>query len=289
MGSVNRTIVTDNDKVMALRLVENRPVPFTLSLTDGKHRSTAQNRLQRLWMNEISQQRGDMTPEEARAYCKLTIGVPLLRAENEAFRQRYDEVLKPLSYEHKLKIMSEPIDLPVTRLMTTKQHTQYLDGIVRHFAEQGIILTMPDDLQQEIQSQSGSSPSSEPAKAEASPLTSAASDDAPSSPSSDASPSPQQKLFPTDRADLIECCQKLMSIPVDDTLETPQAKRGVLVAAKDIWKKQLPSELHDYIRSFFESADAQIKAPSADFHRIRESALEQYAEWLDCRPEEIGG
>lgn len=137
--------------------------------------------------------------------------------------------------------------------------------------------------------ESGSSPSSEPVNAEASPLTSAASDDAPSSPSSDAPSSPQHKLFPTDRADLIECCRKLMSIPVDDMLETPQAKRGVLVAAKDIWKKQLPSELHEYIRSFFESADAQIKAPSADFHRIRESALEQYAEWLDCSVEEIGG
>jgi len=138
--------------------------------------------------------------------------------------------------------------------------------------------------------ESGSSPSSsEPVNAEASPLTSAASDDVSSPSLSDAPSSPQQKLFPTDRADLIECCQKLMSIPVDDTLETPQARRGVLVAAKDIWKKQLPAELHDYIRSFFESADAQIKAPSADFHRLRESALEQYAEWLDCSVEEIGG
>lgn len=148
MTTVNRTIETEYDRDLAARLIENRPIPFTLSLTDGKHRTTAQNKLQRLWMNEISQQRGDMTPEEARAYCKLTIGVPILRAENEAFRIRYDEVVKPLPYEQKIAIMSEPLDLPVTRIMTTKQKTDYLDGIAKHFAEQGIVLTMPEEMKQ---------------------------------------------------------------------------------------------------------------------------------------------
>ena len=146
MSSVNRIIETEHDRHMAARLIENRPVPFTLSLTDGKHRTTAQNRLQRLWMNEIAEQRGDMKPEEVRAYCKLTIGVPILRSQNEAFRIRYDEILKPLSYEQKLAIMAEPLDLPVTRLMTTKQKTEYLDGIAKHFAEQGVVLTMPEDM-----------------------------------------------------------------------------------------------------------------------------------------------
>lgn len=158
MTTVNRTIETENDKEMAVKLIEARTIPFTLTLTDGKHRTTAQNKLQRLWMNEISQQRGDMTPEEARGYCKLTIGVPLLRAENEAFRIRYDEVVKPMPYEQKLAIMMEPLDLPVTRLMTTKQKTEYLDGIARHFAEQGVVLTMPEDMQS-----SNNSPSAEDA------------------------------------------------------------------------------------------------------------------------------
>lgn len=156
MGTVNRTIQTEHDRTMAARLVENRPVPFTLSLTDGKHRSTAQNRLQHMWMKEIAEQRGDITPEEARAYCKLTIGIPILRAQNEAFRLRYDEILKPLSYEQKLAIMSEPLNLPVTSLMSTKQLTEYLDAIIRHFGEQGIILTMPDDLRDQLQHQSAS-------------------------------------------------------------------------------------------------------------------------------------
>lgn len=177
MGTVNRTIQTENDRTMAARLVENRPVPFTLNITDGKHRSTAQNRLQHMWMKEIAEQRGDITPEEARAYCKLTIGIPILRAQNEAFRLRYDEILKPLSYEQKLAIMSEPLNLPVTSLMSTKQLTEYLDTIIRHFGEQGIILTMPDDIRDQLQRQSPSDapPSSQaPGKgADVSPAASA--------------------------------------------------------------------------------------------------------------------
>jgi len=145
MSTINRTIETEHDRTMAARLIEGRNVPFTLTLTDGKHRTTAQNKLQRLWMNEIAEQKGDMKPEEVRAYCKLTIGVPILRAQNEAFRDGYDRVVKPLSYEQKLSLMSEPLDMPITRIMTTAQKTEYLDGIVRHFAEQGIVLTMPEE------------------------------------------------------------------------------------------------------------------------------------------------
>ncbi|WP_246693033.1 MULTISPECIES: hypothetical protein [unclassified Mesorhizobium] len=145
MSTINRTIETDHDRAMAARLIEGRDLPFTLTLTDGKHRTTAQNKLQRLWMNEIAEQKGDMKPEEVRAYCKLTIGVPILRAQNEAFRDGYDRVVKPLPYEQKLAIMAEPLDMPITRLMTTAQKTEYLDGIFKHFAEQGIVLTVPDD------------------------------------------------------------------------------------------------------------------------------------------------
>ena len=112
----------------------------------GTKRSLRQNKLQRLWMNEISQQLGDQTPEEVRGYCKLTIGVPILRAENERFRERYDKIVRPLPYEQKMALMMEPLDFPITRLMTTKQATAYLDGVHRHFSEKGVVLTDPGDL-----------------------------------------------------------------------------------------------------------------------------------------------
>ncbi|WP_235891031.1 hypothetical protein [Pararhizobium mangrovi] len=131
---------------MLYRLIAAQSLPFTIHIEKGRKRSTRQNRLQRQWVNEIAEQLGDMTPEEVRGYCKLTIGVPILRAENELFREKYDEAVRPLSYEAKLAIMQEPLNMPVTSIMTSKQKTAYLDGVHRHFSQQGVILTAPEAL-----------------------------------------------------------------------------------------------------------------------------------------------
>jgi hypothetical protein len=162
MGTVNRLIQSKDDRSMAARFVESRAYPFTMTITDGAPRSKAQNRLLHKWMGEIANQKGDLSADEARAYCKLTIGVPILRQQNAAFKERYDEILKPLSYEQKLAIMSEPLNLPVTSLMSTKQLTEYLEAIIRHFGEQGILLTMPDDLKDPKEPNSDDAPSPAP-------------------------------------------------------------------------------------------------------------------------------
>ncbi len=141
-----RFLETDHDRRMLIRFIEGQPLPLTVSVGKGGKRSLAQNKLQRLWINEISQQLGDMTPEEVRGYCKLTLGVPILRAENDDFREKYDADIRPLPYELKLKLMMEPFDFAVTRLMNKKQKTAYLDGVHRHFSEKGIVLTDPGDL-----------------------------------------------------------------------------------------------------------------------------------------------
>lgn len=145
MGTVNRIVQNDKDKEMLVKLILSKTEPFTVTMTDGKHRTTPQNRLQRLWMIEISEQLGDRTPEEVRGECKLTLGVPILRDENDAFRAAYDEHVKPLSYEQKMAFMMMPLDFPVTRLMTTAQGKKYLDAIHRHYSGNGIVLTNPDD------------------------------------------------------------------------------------------------------------------------------------------------
>lgn len=141
-----RVINTEADRALLLRFVREHRLPFTADIVKGKHRSTEQNRLQRLWMNEIAEQIGDRTPEEVRGYCKLTMGVPILRAEDTAFQVKYDAIVKPLPYEQKLAIMMEPLDLPVTRLMTTEQKTRYLDAVSRHWLAQGIVLTDPERI-----------------------------------------------------------------------------------------------------------------------------------------------
>lgn len=131
---------TDAHKFYAAMIAGDFPV--TVSVCKGRKRSTKQNRLQRLWMNEISDQLAD-TPESWRGYCKLTIGVPILKAASDAYTVQYDEILKPLPYHLKMALVMEPFDLAVTRRMTSKQKADYLDQIIRHFGEKGVVLSMP--------------------------------------------------------------------------------------------------------------------------------------------------
>jgi hypothetical protein len=124
-----------------VRLGRTLKWPQTLRWNPGADRSLDQNALQFVWALEASQQRGDMTVEEVRCEWKLHYGVPILRAENDDFRAVYDEAIKPLPYELKLKAMRF---LPVTSEMTVKQMTAYLDTVQRECAENGIRLTDPD-------------------------------------------------------------------------------------------------------------------------------------------------
>lgn len=129
-----------------VKFLEGRKLPVSVTIQSGKMRSVAQNKMQRLWINEIAEQLGDRTPEEVRGFCKLTMGVPILRAENDHFRDHYDRIIKPLPYEDKLACMMEPLDLPVTRIMTMNQKVRYLDAMQRYFSERGLVLTDPDPL-----------------------------------------------------------------------------------------------------------------------------------------------
>lgn len=139
-----RVVKTADELDALIAWLPTLKLPFTMNIVKGRKRSTAQNRLQRLWMNEIAEQREDGTPEEYRAYCKLHFGLPLMRSVNDDFKEKYDRLIRPFSYEEKLELMAVPMDFPVTRLMTTTQKTQYLDGIYVHFTGEGIKLTEPE-------------------------------------------------------------------------------------------------------------------------------------------------
>jgi len=110
-----------------------------------QNRRVAQNRLAFFWYKFLAMEMGDESPKAKRAYCKLCIGVPIMREDDE-FRDVYDRVIRPLTYEQKLECMVEPIDFPITRNMTLKQMTRYLNDMEMHFAGKGVILPKSDDL-----------------------------------------------------------------------------------------------------------------------------------------------
>jgi hypothetical protein len=100
-------------------------------------RSNNQNATWAMFYNIISKHRGDMTAPEVKRECKLRYGVPILRAENEAFRAFYDAGLKMLKYEQKLEAMEF---VPVTSIMSKSQGMVYTETLQREYAAQGIVL-----------------------------------------------------------------------------------------------------------------------------------------------------
>jgi len=111
----------------------------------NRRRTLDQNALQHKWHQEAADQLKDATAEDYRAYCKLHFGVPILRAEDADFRAQYDQIIRPLPYEQKLALMKAPIDFPITRLMSVKQQTAFLDAVCQHYMGLGVILTIPQE------------------------------------------------------------------------------------------------------------------------------------------------
>ena len=137
----SRVIKDFGGLVEVFKLLRNLALPITLEWRKGADRSLEQNALMWKWAGEFASQMGDRTAKEVQAEWKLTIGVPILRAENDGFRAFYDRALKPLTYAEKLGAMEY---VPVSSQMTVPQMRGFMDSIQRLGAENGVRLTDPE-------------------------------------------------------------------------------------------------------------------------------------------------
>lgn len=140
---VQRIVKNAEDLTLLKVYLDGRKKPFTVDITEGRDRSTEQNRLAFKWYMEISAQTGE-DREDVRARCKLEIGVPIVRQAHEKFRATYDRLVRPLSYPEKLALIRDT-EMPVTSLMNVEQMSGYLDIVFRRHSEMGIALTIPPD------------------------------------------------------------------------------------------------------------------------------------------------
>lgn len=140
---VTRTVKNEDELALLKVYLDGRKRPFTVDITDGRDRSSEQNRLSHKWYKEIADQTGEAV-EEVRARCKLEIGVPIMRDASDKFRATYDRLIRPLDYNDKLDLIRDT-DMPVTRLMNVSQMTEYMDLVFQRHAEFGIELTVPPD------------------------------------------------------------------------------------------------------------------------------------------------
>ena len=139
------TIIHSETRLQAyigeLRQAWKRSHYLRASYSDEKSRTGRQNAIAHVWYEQIARELGEDTPEGVKSECKLRFGVPILRAEDEGFREVYDASLKPLPHEQKLKVMRL---IPVTSIMSVSQLSRYLTDVQRAYADR-VLLEFPEE------------------------------------------------------------------------------------------------------------------------------------------------
>jgi len=74
----------------------------------------------------------------ARAECKLTLGVFIMRRDNVEYREKYDKIIRPMDYDTKLELMVEPLEFPVTSCMGIRQCREFIDIVIKTYTEKGV-------------------------------------------------------------------------------------------------------------------------------------------------------
>ena len=114
---------------------------ITVTVMHGKKRSLSQNDISHAWYQQVANELREDTPLGVKSFCKLHMGIPILRAESDDFREKYDRAVKPMDYPDKLTLMEW---FPVTSLMTTPQLSEYLEKVQDHCRGR-VALEFPED------------------------------------------------------------------------------------------------------------------------------------------------
>lgn len=137
-----------SDAIGKLSKAFNEHKYLVVSYRIGRDRTIDQNALWFAMYERIAQMTNMGDVDDARRYCKLHIGVSIMRRDDAVFRDGWDLILKPLTYEQQIELMGAcalfgPDGFPVTRLFNRKQGIEYTNSIACEFAKNGVYF---DDL-----------------------------------------------------------------------------------------------------------------------------------------------
>lgn len=122
---------------MAAFIAQHKP-PFTVSISEGgEKRRDRQNRFSHETYRQVARILGDRSQEDVRAESKLVVGLPILRLVDLAFNAQCREMIDPLPYAWKMKMMVGKFDFAVTRSMNISQMNEYITALLRYWDENG--------------------------------------------------------------------------------------------------------------------------------------------------------
>lgn len=106
-----------------------------------KDRSLSQNAISHIWYGDVARVEKQYPEGKVKCLCKLHIGVPILRAEDEEFNRACELCIDHLAYEEKIEAMEI---LPVTSRMNRDQMSRYLEAMQQNY-EGRVLLIFPGD------------------------------------------------------------------------------------------------------------------------------------------------
>jgi hypothetical protein len=114
--------------------------------TTKKDRTLDQNALWASLYQRIAETLDSGTAQDIsarKAYCKLMLGLPIMRRDSERFDAGWNQLFRDKGYQYQIFIMGpNPLfgsdGFPITRLFDTKQGAEYTDAVVDHFSQQGV-------------------------------------------------------------------------------------------------------------------------------------------------------
>jgi len=140
------TVNSDNTMADAIKKVASMYGDhryLVISIRPGKDRSLEQQGLWWKMYKRIEESTFQGTDKEVWAFCKLMIGVPIMRRDDVGFEKGWCRYFADKSFEEQLYLMGPnplfgPDGFPVTSLFSTAQGSEYTNGIADYYAPQRV-------------------------------------------------------------------------------------------------------------------------------------------------------
>lgn len=139
-----RVISNADDVTRLLTYLGDMPMPYTITVSQGKGRTHSQNSLVHMWFGEIAKQKGDETMTDIKGACNVRYGLPI-RLRDEKFAWIWSRTGALMEYEQQCSFLGSEI-VKVTSAMLSKELTEYMDAMGRDYRQQGFTLTDPEML-----------------------------------------------------------------------------------------------------------------------------------------------
>lgn len=139
-----RVIQSPDDYGRLQAFLANMPMPYTLTVSQGKGRTLSQNSLLHKWFGEIAKQRGDMSMTDIKGQAHRKFGLAI-RLRDEQFAYVWRRCSLGMNYEQQCKLLASGI-LSVSSAMTVKELTEYMDAMAADYRAEGVFLTDPELL-----------------------------------------------------------------------------------------------------------------------------------------------